>query len=85
MVDLDDGAIGVETGQTPTIGTYAVPVLFDHPDIFGKVSIVVDVEVLPGNAIAPFGTTYFEEGRKTLAISGVNDNHGLDLSGVDRH
>ena len=83
VVDAGTGAIGVETGQTPTIGTYAVPVLFSHPEFLGKVSIAVDVEVLPANAIAPFGTTYFEDNKKTLAISGVNDNHGLDLSGVD--
>ena len=83
VVDAGTGAIGVETGQTPTIGTYAVPVLFSHPGFLGKVSIAVDVEVLPVNAIAPFGTTYFEDNKKTLAISGVSDNHGLDLSGVD--
>ena len=83
VVDAGTGAIGVEAGQTPTIGTYAVPVLFSHPEFLGKVSIAVDVEVLPANAIAPFGTTYFENNKKTLAISGVNDNHGLDLSGVD--
>ena len=83
VVDAGTGAIGVETGQTPTIGAYTVPVLFSHPEFLGKVSIAVDVEVLPANAIAPFGTTYFEDNKKTLAISGVNDNHGLDLSGVD--
>ena len=83
VVDAGTGAIGVEAGQTPTIGTYAVPVLFSHPEFLGKVSIAVDVEVLPVDAIAPFGTTYFEDNKKTLAISGVNDNHGLDLSGVD--
>ena len=82
-VNTDTGAIGVKDGQTPTIGTYVVPVLFDHTDIIGKVSIVVDVEVLPRNAIAPFGTTYFQDDRKTITLSGVNDNHGLDLSGVD--
>ena len=91
-IDPQTGAVSTTENQNPPIGAYAVPVLFSHPGFLGRVSMTVEIEILPEGAVAPFGMTadpanpddpnamsivFFNEDNPTLTISA--DDHELDL------